>query len=356
MRQEGFEKNGSSFVSETPEGVKVFVRPNEYEPGRANVTIYNWDKQKTVNVDVSTLGIRKGDRYEIRNIQNYYAEKLTGIYNGAGIQVPMTGWSVARPIGMENPVAPSTFPEFGVFQLTWKKAAQPPAVTSAASRWLPVATGSLAECQGEELALTATPADGAPAAKLGATELKIVDSEGNEHAAALFSVSPEKITFQVPEKMATGYARVSILRDAKPVSETALLASTVAPGIFSANGEGTGPALCSVTITAPDSTAETVPCSRCDSGVCEAIPIVFGGNEVTLSLYGTGIRNADPASVSVRIGDQILTPDAMTPVLETPGLDLVNVRLPSSLSGRGESEVLLTAGGTGANPVTIHLQ
>lgn len=356
MKQEGFEKNGSTFVASAPQGVKVFVRSNEYDPSRANVTVYNWDKQKTVNVDVSALGIRKGDRYELRNIQNYYVEKLTGIYNGAGIQVPMTGWSVARPIGMENPVVPTTFPEFGVFQLTWKKAAQQPAVTSAASRWLPVATGSLAECQGEDLALTATPADGAPAAKLGATELKIVDSEGKEHAAALFSASPEKITFQVPENMATGYARVSILRDAKPVSETALLASTVAPGIFSANGEGTGPALCSVTITTPDATAETVPCSRCDSGVCEAIPIVFGGNEVTLSLYGTGIRNADPASVSVRIGDQILTPDAMAPVLETPGLDLVNVRLPSSLSGRGESEVLLTAGGTEANPVTIHLQ
>lgn len=356
MRQEGWEKNGSSFVSDTPQGVKVFLRPNEYDPSRASVTIFNWEKQKTVTVDISGLTIRKGDRYELRNIQNYYVEKLTGIYNGASIQVPMTGWSIARPIGLENPVAPLTFPEFGVFQLTWKKAVLPPAVTSAASRWLPVATGSLAECQGEDLAAAARSADGVPAAKLDATEMRIIDSGGKEHSAALFAVSPEKITFQVPETMAPGYARVSILRDGKEISESALLAATVAPGIFTANGEGTGPGLCSITVTAEDSTAETLPCSRCDAGVCQAIPIVFGGNEVTLSLYGTGIRNADPASISIRIGDEILTPGAMTPVFETPGLDLVNVRLPSTLAGRGESEVVLTAGGTSANPFTIYLQ
>ena len=26
------------------------MRPNQYEPGRANITVYNWDKAATVDV------------------------------------------------------------------------------------------------------------------------------------------------------------------------------------------------------------------------------------------------------------------------------------------------------------------
>ena len=45
----------NTYASSRPTGVKVFVRPNHYEPGRANITIYNWDKAATV--DVSLAGI-----------------------------------------------------------------------------------------------------------------------------------------------------------------------------------------------------------------------------------------------------------------------------------------------------------
>src|SRR5262249_53038353 len=33
----------NSYFSARPTGTKVFVRKNQYEPGRANVTVYNWD-------------------------------------------------------------------------------------------------------------------------------------------------------------------------------------------------------------------------------------------------------------------------------------------------------------------------
>ena len=45
----------SSFPSNTyygstlPTGVKVFIRPNAYEAGRANIAIYNWDLDPTVS-------------------------------------------------------------------------------------------------------------------------------------------------------------------------------------------------------------------------------------------------------------------------------------------------------------------
>jgi len=36
-------------------GTKVFVRPNRYESGRANIVVYNWDNSPKVSVDVHSV-------------------------------------------------------------------------------------------------------------------------------------------------------------------------------------------------------------------------------------------------------------------------------------------------------------
>ncbi|MBS1790735.1 MAG: right-handed parallel beta-helix repeat-containing protein [Acidobacteria bacterium] len=72
-----------------PSGVKTFVRPNRYEAGRANVTIYNWDKNPTVDVDLSGV-LPNGMRYEVRNVNDYFgAPVATGTYNGQPVRIPM---------------------------------------------------------------------------------------------------------------------------------------------------------------------------------------------------------------------------------------------------------------------------
>lgn len=40
-------------VTSDPAEPKVFLRPNRYEPGRANFVIYNWSRQAIVPVDLS---------------------------------------------------------------------------------------------------------------------------------------------------------------------------------------------------------------------------------------------------------------------------------------------------------------
>ena len=76
-----------------PTGTRVFIRPNLYEPGRANIAVYNWDLANQVNVDLSQY-LRAGDRYEIRNAQNYFgAPALTGTYDGKPVSLTMTGTS-----------------------------------------------------------------------------------------------------------------------------------------------------------------------------------------------------------------------------------------------------------------------
>ena len=112
----------NSWLSDKPAGVQFFVRPNQYETNRANLTIYNWDQQDTVVIPAGSLGgiaLQPGQSYELHNAQNYFEDVVTGVYDGSGIAVPMTGHSVAQPVGLDFK-PDTTFPEFGAFILIAK--------------------------------------------------------------------------------------------------------------------------------------------------------------------------------------------------------------------------------------------
>src|SRR5207248_4495001 len=94
-------------------GLKVFVRPNQYDPGRSNIIIFNWDRLPTVQVDVSQAGLKPSDSYEIRNAEDYFGHPvLTGTYKGGSLTIPTRGLSMASPIGMVTRQPPATLPEF----------------------------------------------------------------------------------------------------------------------------------------------------------------------------------------------------------------------------------------------------
>jgi hypothetical protein len=100
-----------------PTGVWTFVRPNKYEPGRANIAVYNWDLASSVAVDVSAA-IAPGTRYEVRDAQNFYGSAVaTGTYNGTPIVIPMTGLTIAAPNGAVPNAPVHTAPQFGTFVL-----------------------------------------------------------------------------------------------------------------------------------------------------------------------------------------------------------------------------------------------
>ncbi len=122
----GWEKNGEErlLAANVPAGPAVFVRRNKYEPTRGHIVVYNWPHWDSVDVDISVMNLLPGDRYELRNAQNYYAEAIAGTFTGGPIRVPMREWTIANPIGMDHPIEPSTFPEFGVFVLTVTKSAK----------------------------------------------------------------------------------------------------------------------------------------------------------------------------------------------------------------------------------------
>lgn len=110
----GYDKS-SEYKPTAPTGVKVFFRPNQYEKGRAHVAIFNWNRQDSVDVDLSQV-LLAGEDYEIRDAQNYFGAPVArGVYNGSPVKVPMTLEVVAEPVGNIPVKPPHSAPQFGAF-------------------------------------------------------------------------------------------------------------------------------------------------------------------------------------------------------------------------------------------------
>jgi hypothetical protein len=110
----GMSFSGNTILSGAmPSGTKVVVEPNKYEAGRANVIVYNWGRQGSVSADLSKV-LKSGDRYEIRNAQNYFGNPVaTGTYGGGSVSIPLSATTSARSITGKS--TSSTTSEFGAF-------------------------------------------------------------------------------------------------------------------------------------------------------------------------------------------------------------------------------------------------
>lgn len=97
-------------------GNQVFLRANDYDPNRANLTVYNQAESNTVSVDVSAI-YSNGDVLTVRNVQDYFVDIQTLTITGGSITVDMQAINrtVATPVGWTAPA--TTFPTFGCFVL-----------------------------------------------------------------------------------------------------------------------------------------------------------------------------------------------------------------------------------------------
>jgi hypothetical protein len=103
-------------------GKRITVRPNAYESGRANISVYNWDLSATVSVDLSGV-LAVNDTYEIRYAPNYFGTPVTGTYAGGSITLSTSAatWVASVPVGQgvsgkaNIPIPPASLPQFGAF-------------------------------------------------------------------------------------------------------------------------------------------------------------------------------------------------------------------------------------------------
>ena len=97
---------------------RVFIRANQYEPGRAVVTVYNWTRLGSVPVDLSGV-LKIGDRFEVHNVQDLWGTPVTtGTYGGGAVSLPMNGVTPPPPIGGSRAAPIKTGPDFDVFLVT----------------------------------------------------------------------------------------------------------------------------------------------------------------------------------------------------------------------------------------------
>ncbi len=72
-----------------PPNPVVLIRPNKYDPNRANLAIVNLARAKSVGVDASTF-LKNDEGFRIVSALDYYGEPVAeGIYNGAPVSITM---------------------------------------------------------------------------------------------------------------------------------------------------------------------------------------------------------------------------------------------------------------------------
>ncbi len=194
---------------------------------------------------------------------------------------------------------------------------------------------------------------------LGAVSLQVKDSTGAVRLAPLFYVSPGQINFEVPPGTATGPVTLTVVNSTGATVDTSTASvNTIAPALFTADASGKGVAAAlAIRVTLPGGQQSSSPIFQCANGVCSSVPINLGVDTPTyLSLYGTGIRNrSTPDKVQVTVHGISVPVQAAQAQGSFVGLDQVNVQLPLSLRGSGESDLVLTVDGVPANTVRVNI-
>jgi hypothetical protein len=74
-----------------PNGARVILRPNKYDPGRANLVVFNWDKQPSTAVNLRPF-LKAGDRFRLLNPRHFYGPPVVaGSVTERAIAVPVAG-------------------------------------------------------------------------------------------------------------------------------------------------------------------------------------------------------------------------------------------------------------------------
>jgi len=243
---------------------------------------------------------------------------------------------------------------FGLCQIV----APPMTTVSAASYSRPsAAPASIVSSFGSSLAERTEAASKPLPLSLGGVSVELIDAVGVARRAPMLLASGSQINWVVPAGTALGPASVRIRGAASDVLAIEQLSiEPVAPALFTADASGSGVAAALAVRVSPDGTQNLTEVFVCGDGTCAALPLSFGGDDLFLVLFGTGIRGADqPGDVVASIDGEPATVTYAGPQSEFDGLDQVNVKVPRTLAGRGQVNVVITAAEHSSNAVTVRL-
>ena len=244
-----------------------------------------------------------------------------------------------------------------------------PAFTSAASyNGARLALESIIAAFGPGLATGIQSASTIPLpTSLEGTVVRVEDYAGDEWFAPLFFVAPNQVNYQVPAGTALGPAVITITAGDGTTLTGVTQIENVASGLFAANANGQGVAAAEALRVRnnPDGTQTLSyePIARYDATIIPprfvSIPLDLGPvtDTVFLILYGTGIRyRSSLTGVTARVAGVTAQVDYAGAAPDFVGLDQVNIRIPRTLIGRGETDIVLMVDGSMANPVQVNIK
>jgi uncharacterized protein (TIGR03437 family) len=219
----------------------------------------------------------------------------------------------------------------------------------------PLAPDSWADLFGENLA-TQFVLDSSFPTSLDGSSITITDSQGGVHQARLHFVDPNRIQFLMPPNMAAGSATLTVRNSTGGSTTVGFQIEPVAPGLFSANASGQGPAAATFLRVAGDDTRTVGFTFTLDVPRVNA-PIDLGPatDQVFLSFFGTGFRFQ--STVSAQIGGMDVPVFGAVAQGQFEGLDQAVVGpLPGNLAGIGEADVVFFFDDIQANTVTVNIR
>jgi uncharacterized protein (TIGR03437 family) len=148
------------------------------------------------------------------------------------------------------------------------------------------------------------------------------------------------------------------IASATNIASSSVRIAPVAPGLFAANGDGSGAATGYALRIKADGSRSIEPIARFDATSQRFVPapIDLGpeGEQVFLVGFGTGFSGRSSLdNTRVSVGGLNAPLNFAGAQGQFRGLDQFNALLPRSLAGRGEVDVVLTADGKSSNTVKI---
>ena len=195
---------------------------------------------------------------------------------------------------------------------------------------------------------------------LQGASVTVTDHLGSAQLAGLLYVHTGAISFILPAQVSLGTANVVVRRDDTASEPYSIEIAGVAPGLFSANLDGTGAAWGDAVRVDAAGEYSHHPIADFDApvGSRKTVPLSLGADsdKLYLRLIGTGIRGWKQG-LEATIGDANVELSSAAPHPAQPGLDIIVLGpLPRTLAGIGEVKTALTADGLSSNSVTVEIQ
>jgi uncharacterized protein (TIGR03437 family) len=225
--------------------------------------------------------------------------------------------------------------------------AGPLTVVNAANYSAVVARNSLATAFGKSLATGSYAATAQPLpTTLGGTSVTV-----NGTPAPLVYVSPTQVNFVMPVGLTDGAGSVNVTVNGTTVASGMVEISRTAPALFTARADGKGAPAGHSTFDGANLQLLFNP-----DGTPRAVGAGADAAPNYLILYGTGFRlRTSLGAVQVTVGGVPAEVQFAGAHPNYTGLDQLNLKLPPSLGGRGNVEVVVTVDGRQANKVTVNV-